>query len=62
MLADDSIADDNFVDNLWRDNLQYIAFTDGVYSFREDRLMSLTEALHRRIFFTQDTRRPFPVA
>ena len=62
VLADDSIADDNFVDNLWRGNLQYIAFIDGVYSFREGRLVSLTEALDRRIFFTQDTHRRFPVA
>ena len=62
VLADDSITDDNFVDNLWRGNLRHIAFVDGVYSFREGRLVSLPEALRRRMFFTQDTRRPFPVA
>lgn len=62
ILADESIVDGNFVDSLWRSNLQHIAFTDGVYSFRERRLMPLAEALNKQVFFTQDTRRPFPAA
>lgn len=62
ILADKSIVDDNFVDSLWRSNLQHIAFTNGVYCFRERRLMSFTDAQDKQVFFTQDTRRPFPAA
>lgn len=62
ILADKSIVDNNFVDSLWRSNLQHIAFTNGVYSFQERRLMPLAEAQDKQVFFTQDTRRPFPAA
>ena len=61
ILADKSIVDDKFTCTMWENNQKYIAFTDGVYSFNEGRLLTFDEAIERRVFFTHDTQRPFPV-
>ena len=60
VLADPGILDNGFVDRLWQNNLKYIAYTDGVYSFADRRLLSLEEAQQEKIYFTRDTNRPFP--
>jgi len=60
VLADYAIVDNGFVDRLWHNNLKYIAYKDGVYSFVDSRLLSLEEAKKAQIFFTRDTNRPFP--
>jgi len=60
VLADPGIIDNDFVDRLWQNNLKYIAYTDGVYSFVDRRLLSLEEAKQAQIFFTRDTNRLFP--
>ena len=54
------IQDCAFVRMLWQNNLRYLAFTDGVWSFRDRKLLSLDEALKKKIYFTRDTGRPFP--
>jgi len=60
VLADPGIVDNGFVDRLWQNNLKYIAYTDGVYSFVDRRLLSFEEAKQAQIFFTRDTNRIFP--
>jgi len=57
VLADYAIVDNGFVDRLWQNNLKYIAYIDGVYSFVDRRLLSLEEAKKAQIFFTRDTNR-----
>ena len=60
ILAAPGIVDDGFADRLWQRSLGYLAYKDGVYSFKERRLMSIEEAQQAQIFFTRDTGRPFP--
>jgi hypothetical protein len=59
VLADQSIRDDRFVEKLWLSNLGYLAYTNGVYSFKEFRLLTFEEAQERGIHFTQDTGRAY---
>ena len=60
ILADKSIIDDKFITKLWDGNLGYIAYTDGVYSFGDRKMLTFDEAIEREIFFVKDTQRPFP--
>jgi hypothetical protein len=59
ILADQAIIIPRFVEKLWASNLLYLAYTNGVYSFKEGRLLTFEEAVARSIFFTQDTGRAF---
>ena len=60
ILADPRIVHKSFADDLWKSNLKHLAFADGVYSFVNDKLLSIEEAQQANIFFTRDTGRPFP--
>jgi len=60
ILADHRIVDEAFKERLWQNNLKYLAYKDGVYSFVECKLLSIEEAQQRHIFFTHDTGRLFP--
>ena len=62
ILADKSIIDDKFTTNIWDGNLGYLAFTDGVYAFKDARLLTFDEAIERGVFFMYDTQRPFPAS
>ena len=62
ILNDPRIQDDTLVGALWQNNLGYMAFKNGVWAFKENRLMSIEEALQKKIYFTRDTGRPFPLA
>jgi hypothetical protein len=59
ILSDQSIRDDCFVDKLWESNRGFLAYTNGVYSFKEGRLLTFEEARKRGIRFTLDTRRAY---
>jgi len=59
VLADQSIRDDGFVERLWKSNLGYLAFKNGVYSFKERRLLTFKETEERGIYFTHDTGRDY---
>jgi hypothetical protein len=59
VFCDKSIEDNRFVDNMWEGNLGYLAYTNGVYSFEDRRLMTLAEAKGRKIYFIHDTKRAY---
>ena len=59
ILADPSIQDDNFVKNMWTKNLGFLAYTNGVYSFKDSRLLTFEEAHEQGIFFIHDTLRAY---
>jgi hypothetical protein len=59
VLCDESIRDDGFVDKMWEDNLGYLAYTNGVWSFEESRLLTFEEAKKRKIRFIHDTKRAY---
>ena len=59
VLASPRIRDDGFDKRMWQKNLRFIAFTNGVWSFEEQRLLGVREALEKKIYFTVDTGRPF---
>ena len=61
ILADPSIQQQDFVNQLWQNNLKYLAFTNGVYSFEDFKLLTSKEAIAKQIFFTQDTGLAFPI-
>jgi len=55
-----AVVDNGFTHRLWHNNLKYIAYEDGVYSFVEYRLLSIVEAYKAQIFFTCYIARLFP--
>lgn len=57
ILADDSFTDNNFVDRLFTSNLYYLAFNNGIWSFKDKKLYSY-EALPD-ICFTKKINRDF---
>ena len=59
ILASPLIRDDGFSTQLWKKSLRHIAFTNGVWSFADQRLMTFEESLEKEIYFTCDTGRPF---
>jgi len=59
VLTDPSIKDEGFVDKMWEGNLGYLAYTNGVYSFEEKRLLPFEEAKKKKIRFTHDTKRAY---
>jgi hypothetical protein len=59
VLSDQSIRDDRFVKDMWDSNKGYLNYTNGVYSFKEFRLLTFKEAKERGIRFTIDTGRAY---
>jgi hypothetical protein len=59
ILVDESIKDQGFVDKMWEGNLGYLAYTNGVYSFEDGRLLTFEEAKEREIRFIHDTKRAY---
>jgi len=59
VLCDPSIKDDTFVDTLWDSNRGFLAYTNGVYSFKDDCLLTFEDAHAKGIRFTMDTKRAF---
>ena len=59
VLCDPSIKDDRFVDRLWESNRGFLAYTNGVYSFKDRRLLTFEEARKKSICFTLDTKRAY---
>ena len=59
VLLDESIIDICFVDKMWDGNQGFLAFTNGVWSFEERRLLTFEEAKKREIRFIHDTKRAY---
>jgi len=59
LLCDQSIRDDRFVVEMWQSNRGYLNYTNGVYSFKEGRLLTFKEAQGRGIRFTIETGRAY---
>jgi hypothetical protein len=59
VLSDQSIRDSRFVKDMWDSNRGYLNYTNGVYSFKEGRLLTFKEAKDRGICFTIDTGRAY---
>jgi hypothetical protein len=59
VLCDPSIKDDRFVDKMWDSNRGFLAYTNGVYSFKDRRLLTFEEAKEKKICFTLDTKRAY---
>jgi hypothetical protein len=59
VLCDPSIKDDRFVEKLWEGNRGFLAYTNGVYSFKGSRLLTFEEARAKGIRFTLDTKRAY---
>lgn len=49
--------DDDFVDRIWRGNLRYLPWADGVYSFETGELLPYPV---KNVFFPFKINRPFP--
>ncbi|KAJ1475838.1 hypothetical protein T484DRAFT_1750891, partial [Baffinella frigidus] len=59
VLCDQSIKDDSFVEKLWDGNRGFLAYTNGIYSFKDRRLLTFEEAREKGIRFTLDTKRAY---
>jgi hypothetical protein len=59
VLSNQAIHDDRFVKDTFESNRGYLNYTNGVYSFKEGRLLTFTEAKERNIRFTIDTGRAY---
>ena len=59
ILADPSLEDDNFVKNMWAKNLGYLSYTNGVYSFQDNCLLTFDEAKQKGIYFVHDCGRAY---
>jgi hypothetical protein len=59
VLSDQSIRDTRFVVEMWQSNRGYLNYTNGVYSFKEGRLLTFKEAKERGIRFTIETGRAY---
>jgi Mg2+ and Co2+ transporter CorA len=59
VLCDPSIKDDRFVEKLWDSNRGFLAYTNGVYSFKDRRLLTFEEAREKGIRFTLNTKRAY---
>jgi hypothetical protein len=57
ILADDSYIDNTFVDRLFSSNLYYLAFNNGIWSFKEKKLYSYNELPD--VYFTKKINRDF---
>jgi Zn-finger protein len=59
ILADDSYTDDTFADKLFMSNLYYIAFNNGIWSFKDKKLYEYSELPD--VYFTKKIHRDFNV-
>ena len=49
ILADDSYNDAGFIDKLFNSNLHYLAFNNGIWSFKDKKLYEYKDLLQRFI-------------
>lgn len=59
ILASNKYIDDDFVEKIFKSNLYYLAFKDGVWSFKENKFLPYP-INDREIFFTTKINRNFP--
>jgi hypothetical protein len=59
VLCDQSIKDDRFVEKLWDGNRGFLAYTNGIYFFKDRRILTFEEAREKGIRFTLDTKRAY---
>jgi hypothetical protein len=57
ILADDSYTDNTFVDKLFNSNLYYLAFNNGIWSFKDKKLYAYSELPD--VYFTKKISRDF---
>jgi hypothetical protein len=57
IMQDNTIEDHSFVDKLFTSSLHYMAFEDGIYSFKTKELLPYPV---KDVFFTIKINRPFP--
>lgn len=59
ILASDQYTDNNFVQKIFESNLYYLAFNDGIWSFKENKFL-YHPIQDREIYFTTKINRDFP--
>jgi len=59
ILASNKYVDDDFVDKIFKSNLYYLAFKNGIWSFRENRFLHYPID-DKEIYFTTKINRDFP--
>lgn len=55
ILADDSYTDDNFMDKLFMSNIGYLAFNNGIWSFKDKKLYAYSDLPH--VYFAKKINR-----
>jgi hypothetical protein len=59
VLCDQSIKDNRFVDKMWESDRGFLAYTNGVYSFQDRRLLTFEEAREEGVCIEFDTKRVY---
>jgi hypothetical protein len=59
ILADNSYTDESFLENMFNSNLYYLAFRNGIWSFKDNKLYSYDELPH--VYFIKKINRDFNI-